>query len=58
MKMRKLNNQEKDIFTSLVAKAVTEALDETSVIADLMKVDCKTVRVLFAEAFVNNMEEV
>lgn len=41
MKTRKLNNQEKDIFASLVAKAVTEALDETSVIADLMKVDCK-----------------
>lgn len=58
MKTRKLNNQEKDIFASLVAKAVTEALDETSVIADLMKVDCKTVRVFFAEAFVNNIEKV
>lgn len=58
MEMRKLNNQEKDIFASLVAKAVTEALEETSVIADLMKVECKTVRVLFAEAFVNNMEVV
>lgn len=58
MEMRKLNSQEKDIFTSLLANAVTRALDETSEIADLMKVECKTVRVLFAEAFVNNMEVV
>lgn len=56
--MRKLNSQEKDIFTTLLANAVTRALDETSEIADLMKVECKTVRVLFAEAFVNNMEVV
>lgn len=56
MEMRKLNSQEKDIFTTLLATAVTRALDETSEIADLMKVECKTVRVLFAEAFVNNME--
>lgn len=56
MEMRKLNSQEKDIFTALLAKAVTRALDETSEIADLMKVECKTIRVLFAEAFVNNME--
>jgi hypothetical protein len=56
MEMRKLNSQEKDIFTALLANAVTRALDETSEIADLMKVECKTIRVLFAEAFVNNME--
>lgn len=56
MEMRKLNSQEKDIFTALLANAVTLALDETSEIADLMKVECKTIRVLFAEAFVNNME--
>lgn len=56
MEMRKLNSQEKDIFTALLANAVTQALDETSEIADLMKVECKTIRVLFAEAFVNNME--
>lgn len=56
MEMRKLNSQEKDIFTALLAKAVTRALDETSEIADQMKVECKTIRVLFAEAFVNNME--
>lgn len=58
MEMRKLNSQEKDIITTLLANAVTRALDETSEIADLMKVECKTVRVLFAEAFVNNMEVV
>jgi hypothetical protein len=58
MEMRKLNSQEKDIFTALLANAVTRALDETSEIADLMKVECKTIRVLFAEAFVNNMEVV
>ena len=56
MEMRKLNSQEKDIFTALLANAVTRALDETSEIADPMKVECKTIRVLFAEAFVNNME--
>lgn len=56
MEMRKLNSQEKDIFTALLANTVTRALDETSEIADLMKVECKTIRVLFAEAFVNNME--
>lgn len=56
MEMRKLNSQEKDIFTALLANAVTRALDEPSEIADLMKVECKTIRVLFAEAFVNNME--
>ena len=56
MEMRKLNSQEKDIFTALLANAVTRALDETSEIADLLKVECKTIRVLFAEAFVNNME--
>lgn len=56
MEMRKLNSQEKDIFTALLANAVTRALDETSEIADLMKEECKTIRVLFAEAFVNNME--
>lgn len=56
MEMRKLNSQEKDIFTALLANAVTRALDETSEIADLMEVECKTIRVLFAEAFVNNME--
>lgn len=56
MEMRKLNSQEKDIFTALLANAVTRALDETSEIADMMKVECKTIRVLFAEAFVNNME--
>ena len=43
MEMRKLNSQEKDIFTTLLANAVTRALDETSEIA---------------EAFVNNMEVV
>lgn len=58
MEMRKLNSQEKDIFTALLATAVKRALDETSEIADLMKVECKTIRVLFAEAFVNNMEVV
>lgn len=58
MENRKLNSQEREIFASLIANIVSEVLDWTAIIANMMKVDCQTVRVLFAEAFVNNMQEV
>lgn len=57
MKTRKLNNQDEDVLADLIAVAVVDALEKTSVIADLMKVDCQTVRALFAEAFLNNVEK-
>lgn len=56
MKTRKLKNQEEDVLAALIAAAVVDALEKTSAIADLMKVDCQTVRALFAEAFENNMD--
>lgn len=56
MAKRKLNNQEEDVLASLIADAVTDALVRTSAIADVMTVDCQTVRALFAEAFLNNVE--
>lgn len=58
MENRKLNSQEREIFASLIANIVSEVLDWMAIIANMMKVDCQTVRVLFAEAFVNNMQEV
>ena len=57
MEMRKLESQEKDVLADLIAAAVVDALEKTSAIADLMKVDCQTVRALFAEAFLNNVEK-
>lgn len=57
MKTRKLNNQEEDVLAALIAAAVVDALKKTSAIADLMKADCQTVRALFAEAFLNNVEK-
>lgn len=55
MKTRKLNHQEEDVLATLISDAVTDALVRTSAIADVMTVDCQTVRALFAEAFENNM---
>lgn len=57
MKMRKLNNQEEDVLAGLIAAAVVNALEKTSAIADVMAVDCQSVRALFAEAFLNNVEK-
>jgi hypothetical protein len=56
MKTRKLNNQEADVLAVLLAAAVVDALEKTSAIADLMKVDCQTVRAVFAEAVENIMD--
>ena len=56
-KREKLNNREEDVLASLIADAVTDALVRTSAIADVMMVDCQSVRALFAEAFLNNVEK-
>lgn len=57
MAKRKLNNREEDVLASLIADAVTDALVRTSAIADVMTVDCQSVRALFAEAFFNSVEK-
>lgn len=58
MEKRMLNSQEEDVLASLIADVVTDALVRTRAIADVMEVDCQTVRELFTEAFLNNMEAV
>lgn len=57
MANRKQKSQETDVLASLIADAVTDALIRTSAIADVMSVDCQSVRALFAEAFLNNVEK-